>query len=178
MSSYLAFGRVIARPGCHGVCWLDRKATPEHSSRAGLAPDDRRPVTGEQDEQETPDGADETDALRGKAASPLRVVSGPLPVVEQREEMPQVRLRREFKGLTIADLHRDEIVARLPGQARSALEHLENGDLQAAEAALPGQFAPLLEGPGHARRSRYWWFAVAAALAVVAGGLLASWLTF
>tara|TARA_R110002072_G_scaffold46591_2_gene128899 strand:- start:84707 stop:84994 length:288 start_codon:yes stop_codon:yes gene_type:complete len=93
------------------------------------------------------------------------------------EPAPPVRLRREFKGLTVADLHREEIASRLPGQARSALNHIEHGDLDAAERALPGQFANVIAGPGFRRRHRYRAFAVAAVLAVLAGSALASWLT-
>lgn len=68
------------------------------------------------------------------------------------ESPSPVRLRREFKGLTVADLWRNEIHERLPGQVRSALHHLQRGDLQAAEAALPGEFAAVLPGPGRRRR--------------------------
>ena len=66
---------------------------------------------------------------------------------------PAVRLRRELKLPTVADLVRDDdAVRRLPGQARSALRHLQNGDLAAAEAALPGGFGAVLQGPGQQRR--------------------------
>ncbi|MFT4513790.1 MAG: hypothetical protein ACI89X_003301 [Planctomycetota bacterium] len=92
------------------------------------------------------------------------------------EPAPTVRLRREFKGLTVADLHRDEIASRLPGQARSALNHIERGDFDAADRALPGQFAKVLAGPGHRRRHRWRTFAILAVLAVLTGSAIASWL--
>lgn len=128
-------------------------------------------VTGEKDETETTGEPD------GKAPSHLRVVSGPARPDEAPAQPPAVRLRREFKGLTVADLHREEIARRLPGQARSALDHIENGELDAAERALPGQFAKVLEGPGHRRRHRYRTFAVVAVLAVLTGAAIATWLT-
>lgn len=61
---------------------------------------------------------------------------------------------REWKGPTVADLLRDEFAARLPGEVRSALRHLEAGDLAAAEARLPGEFAAILPGPASRRRRR------------------------
>ena len=67
-----------------------------------------------------------------------------------------VRLRREFKGLTVAQLVTDlALSGRLPGQVRSALEQIDAGNLAAAERLLPGQFAAVLPGPGH-RRGRRW----------------------
>lgn len=128
-------------------------------------------MTGEKDETET------TGAPDGKEPSHLRVVSGPVVRDGAPEQPPAIRLRREFKGLTVADLHREEIARRLPGQARSALEHIESGDLDAAERALPGHFARVLQGPGHRRRHRYRTFAVVAVLAVLSGAALATWLT-
>jgi hypothetical protein len=72
-----------------------------------------------------------------------------------------VPLRREYKGLTVADLWREDLVARLPGQVRSALRHIQNGDFAAADRALPGDFAPVLPGPGMRRaerqRRKLWW---------------------
>lgn len=66
-----------------------------------------------------------------------------------------VRLRRELKLPTVAHLLRDDdAVRRLPGQARSALRHLQNGDLAAAERALPGTFGVVITGPGGERRAR------------------------
>jgi hypothetical protein len=85
------------------------------------------------------------------------------------EPPPHVHLRREFKGLTVADLLRPEIVDRLPGQVRSVIHHLQRGDLQAAERAMPGEFTSVLPGPGHGRaerRRRLRWM-LAAALAVL-----------
>lgn len=85
---------------------------------------------------------------------------------------PQVRLRREFKGLTVRDLLADAgLDDQLPGAARSALAHIERGDLVAAEAVLPGHFAPVLPGPGRdrvrRRRRRIVWITFVA-LAVAA----------
>jgi len=89
---------------------------------------------------------------------------------------PPVQLVREYKGLTVADLLRDEIVERLPGQLRSALDHVRRGDFEAAEKALPGEFAPVLQGPGAGPRQRptrlVLWLLVTA---VLAAGTVASW---
>jgi len=130
-------------------------------------------VTGGYDEH------DESEQQRPEGAAPLRVVSGPMRPPEGDLGPPAVRLRREFKGLTVADMYREEIVARLPGQARSALRHIERGELAAAERALPGHFATVLEGPGgrRRRRARWGWLAVAGAAGAVCGWLLWSWLT-
>jgi hypothetical protein len=81
----------------------------------------------------------------------LQRVAGP---IDRSVPPPRVTLRREFKGLTVADLLQHETAERLPGRVRSALLHLERGDLRAAEQALPGEFRPLLQGPGHVRRAR------------------------
>jgi hypothetical protein len=68
---------------------------------------------------------------------------------------PQVRLRREYKGPTVRDLVADRgLDEQLPGRVRSALEHLQRGDLAAAEAALPGHFGAVLEGPARRQRRR------------------------
>lgn len=88
---------------------------------------------------------------RGGERAPLRAVAGPL---GPAEPLPATRLRREFKGLTVADLTCAELVDRLPGRVRSALRHLERGDLAAAERAMPGEFAIVLPGPGHRRHRR------------------------
>jgi hypothetical protein len=128
-------------------------------------------VTAEDDEREG-----QHDSL-GKASSRLRVVSGPLLRGGVHEPVPAIRLRREFKGLTVADLHRDEIVRLLPGQVRSALNHIERGELDAAERALHGQFATVLAGPGYRRRYRFGAFGILAVLAVAIGGAIATWLT-
>lgn len=92
------------------------------------------------------------------------------------EPVPEIRVRREFKGLTVADLHREEIARRLPGQVRSALQHLENGDEKAAEQAMPGHFAKVLAGPGHKRRHRARSFLIVGLVAVATGCAFASWL--
>lgn len=90
--------------------------------------------------------------------------------------LPPVKLVREFKGPTVADLLRDEYVARLPGRVWSALRHIEDGDFAAADAALPGQFAPILAGPGERLRTRRrrlgWLLAAVGALAVAAAWAL------
>lgn len=84
---------------------------------------------------------------------------------------PEVRLHREFKGLTVRDLLADARLAdQLPGAVRSALAHIESGDLAAAERVLPGHFAPLLAGPFEAvarrrRRLAVWITIVALAAA-------------
>lgn len=113
-----------------------------------------------------------------KAVSPLRAVSRLVDPAETLEPAPTVRLRREFKGLTVADLHHGEIAASLPGQVRSALDHIDRGELDAAERALPGQFANVLVGPGHRRRNHRRFVTVLAALAVLAVAAVASWLTY
>ena len=103
----------------------------------------------------------------------LRAVAGPLDAPEPR---PAVRLVREFKGPTVADLVRDEYADRLPGRVRTAQHHLERGELASAERALPGSFVPVLEGPGHAR-ARLRRTLVAAVLALAfAATALAAWL--
>jgi hypothetical protein len=91
---------------------------------------------------------------------------------------PSVRLTREFKGLTVADLLRDEAAAaRLPGRVQTALSALERGDLAAADALLPGRFGGVLPGPGRdqraARRRR---LRRLGGLALLAAGLLCLWL--
>jgi hypothetical protein len=124
-------------------------------------------VTGDDDNDKKPDDAG------GKAPAQLRVVHGPVCDEEMTESAPVVRIRREFKGLTVADLHREEIVTRLPGQVRSALEHIEAADYAAAEDALPGQFDNVLVGPGHRGRYQWRWFAFLSILAVVVGWVVA-----
>jgi hypothetical protein len=90
-------------------------------------------------------------------------------------DLPPVRLVREFKGPTVADLLRDEFAAQLPGQAWSALRRIEVGDFAAAEAVLPGDFAPILPGPGGRARRRRWRVAAAVAvLATVAAAVVAA----
>lgn len=89
---------------------------------------------------------------------------------------PRVRLVREFKGLTVADLLRDEIVDRLPGQVRSVLHHVERGDFATAERMLPGDFAPVLPGPTPKRSAHRLWIALALVGAVVTAAALTYWL--
>jgi len=83
-------------------------------------------------------------------------------------------LRREFKGLTVADLLQHETAERLPGRARSALHNLLRGDLRGAEAALPGEFTPVLQGPGHHRRNRASLVAWLTAIAIGAAAIAAA----
>ncbi len=85
----------------------------------------------------------------------LRAVAGPLSEVPAP---PPVRLVREYKGLTVADMMRDEIVDRLPSQARRMLHCVQRGDYEGAERALPGEFAAVLQGPRGARAAgwRFW----------------------
>jgi len=112
----------------------------------------------------------------------LRRVDGPIDgSAEVPGSAPAVNLLREYKGLTVADLLRDEIVDRLPGQVRTAVHHLQQGDYAAAERALPGEFtvgesAPMLRGPGSERRTSHrlvFWLVTTAAL--VAGTLASYW---
>lgn len=104
----------------------------------------------------------------------LSRVEGPLP---EAEPPPAVRLCREWKGPTVADLLRDEIVERLPGQVRSALRHIERGDFQRAHDALPGTFAPVLQGPGHRRRGRRRRLVVLLLVAAIVATAIAPWVT-
>jgi hypothetical protein len=68
---------------------------------------------------------------------------------------PAVRLRREFKGPTAAELLQDDdLVSRLPGKVRSAMNAIARGDLPAADALLPGGFGRVLAGPGRRDRRR------------------------
>lgn len=102
----------------------------------------------------------------------LRPVVGP---VLGQEPPPAVRLVREWKGPTVGDLLCDELAERLPGQVWSALQHLERGDLAGAERRLPGQFAPLLPGPGHRRAERRWLVAIVVLAAAAVATALAAW---
>jgi hypothetical protein len=125
-------------------------------------------VTGDPDEASDTGGAD-----RSVDAGRLQAVQGP---VAGHEPMPPVHLLREWKGLLPADLLRLELVERLPGQVRSALRHIEAGQWQEAEQALPGHWAPVLSGPWQ-RRSRRPWLAFGLLLvAVLCGVLLAEWM--
>lgn len=103
----------------------------------------------------------------------LRPVVGP---VLGQEPPPAVRLLREWKGPTVADLLSDELAQRLPGQMWSVLQQLERGDLAGAERRLPGQFAPLLPGPGHHRAERRWLVATVVLAAAAVATALAAWL--
>lgn len=104
--------------------------------------------------------------------SPLRAVAGPLGPVEPP---PSTRLCREFKGLTVADLHHAGLVEQLPGRVRSALRHLERGDFAAAERALPGEFAPVLAGPWQQRQLARRRLAAALVLLLVATTVALYW---
>ncbi len=90
----------------------------------------------------------------------------------------EVKLRREFKGLTVRDLLADQgLDEMLPGRVLSALENLKRNDLRAAERALPGDFGPVLKGPGSRPRRRRLarWIvlcALAAAFAIATMALL------
>ncbi len=102
------------------------------------------------------DGDDPVDdtGVPAPSGTTLRRVDGPL---EAGASPPAIQLLREYKGLTLADLERDEIVDRLPGRVRTALHHIRAGDLQAADAALPGEFAAtgsVLPGPGSTAATR------------------------
>lgn len=108
----------------------------------------------------------------GPTRAPLRAVVGPLGPVEPP---PPTKLRREFKGLTVADLCCAELVEQLPGRVRSALRHLERGDLAAAERVLPGEFAPVLPGPGHRRRRASRRVVVVLLLAAIAATAAVTW---
>lgn len=108
------------------------------------------PVTGDRDDPTR----NEADAVAPSAR--LRAVQGPLPP-DAGDAPPPVRLRREFKGLTVADLQREDVARLLPGVLRSALSYIEAGDYAAAERALPGQLATVHDGPGHQRRARRAW---------------------
>lgn len=104
--------------------------------------------------------------------APLRAVDGPL---GPAEPPPAVRLRREWKGLTTADLLREDLVQRLPGQVLAALRHIERGDFAAAERTLPGDFAAVLPGPGHRRRGRRRLVLLVVVAAVLTAAATASW---
>jgi len=108
---------------------------------------DSTAVTGDGDEQD----AASAPHANGGHRPPLRAVDGPLGPAEPPRA---TRLRREFKGLTVADLHCADLVERLPGRVRTALRHLQRGDLAAADRVLPGEFAPVLAGPWQQRRRR------------------------
>lgn len=87
----------------------------------------------------------------------------------------EVRLHREFKGLTVADLMRSEIAERLPGQVQRALRQIQNGAFAAADEALPGAFPPIFAGPGSARAGRRGPWLLVTALLVGAAAVAAAW---
>lgn len=91
----------------------------------------------------------------------------------------EVRLRREFKGITVRDLIADAgLDEQLPGRVQSALEQIQKGDYAAAERALPGSFGSVIQGPFLRPRQRSrvaLWIvlsALAAALATATMALL------
>lgn len=81
-----------------------------------------------------------------------------------------VRLVREYKGPTVADLMRDDaLVAALPGRVRSVLQQLERGDFGSADAAMDATGGRILSGPFTPRRwRRRWLLAMLGAAAVAA----------
>jgi hypothetical protein len=124
--------------------------------------------------------ADEGEARRGSEPTRLQQQRPPLRALRgggSAELAANVRLRREFKGLTAQDLLRNEaLLAALPGQVRSALQALRRGDMAAAEACLPGGFEAaagrIVPGPGHHRSRRLAWlrlwvFVLASAMLVI-----------
>lgn len=141
----------------------DSAASPRASGGAG-GPTDTRAMTAGRDSDDGNGTQPAGGALRALPGSGLAT-----------GELPPVRLVREFKGPTVADLLRDEFAARLPGQAWSAMRGIEAGDFAAAEAALPGEFAPILPGPGGRARGRRWrLLAAVAVLAFAAAGVVAA----
>ena len=103
----------------------------------------------------------------GRSLHPVETQAGP-----DGAELPLVRLRREYKGLTVRDLLADQgLDDQLPGRVRSALAHLERGDLAAADRDLPGRFGAVLRGPGlwASRRRRLLVLAITVAALAAAG---------
>ncbi len=129
-------------------------------------------MQGEGDDRE-PGAAESAEPSSPSASSRPRLVrvSGPS---GGSEPPPEVRLRREFKGPTVADLTRGEVAEQLPGQVRRAVHHIQRGDFAAAERALPGHFAPVFAGPGHRRQPRRFLLVALTALAVLAAVALAA----
>ena len=94
------------------------------------------------------------------------------PAAPEDAELPLIRLRREYKGLTVRDLLADQgLDSQLPGRVRSALAHLERGDLAAADRDLPGRFGSVLRHPGlwATRRRRLLVLAITLAALAAAG---------
>lgn len=87
-----------------------------------------------------------------------------------------VRLRREFKGLTVRDLLADQgLDEQLPGRVASALENIRRCDYAAAERDLPGDFGKVLEGPNRRcarRRFARWIVLCALAIAVATATMM------
>lgn len=88
---------------------------------------------------------------------------------------PEVRLHREFKGLTVADLMRLEIAERLPGQVQRALRQIQSGAFAAADESLPGAFPPIYAGPGSTRARRRGPWLVALVLSAAAAATAVWW---
>lgn len=88
----------------------------------------------------------------------------------------EVKLRREFKGLTVRDLLADQgLDEQLPGRVQSALDSIRRGDWKSAERALPGAFGNVLEGPGRKSRRRRVarWIVLCALAAAIATATMA-----
>lgn len=125
-------------------------------------------VTGPEDNDSDSEGG--RDHGTGPARPQFRVVPH-APDAAPRPGIGPVHLLREYKGLTVADLLRDEIVDHLPGQVRTALHHIQRGDFAAADRALPGDFPPVLQGPRRGTPSRLpllSWLLLTAVFAAVA----------
>jgi hypothetical protein len=123
----------------------------------------------QQDGADPPDDGQQPPA--GASLQPVEAAASP-----EDPGLPQVRLRREYKGLTVRDLLADDGLDRqLPGRVLTALRHLERGDLAAADDVLPGRFGALLPGPGPwARRRRRLWVLLITVAALAAAGATAT----
>jgi hypothetical protein len=89
---------------------------------------------------------------------------------------PTIRLVREYKGPTVADLMRDDaLVAALPGRVRSVLQQLERGDFGGADSALDAASGRILSGPFAPRR---WRRRLLLAMLAVAAAAAARYATF
>ena len=160
--------RMLVR--CHHTCG---KVIPGGYSR-GPSASDTNAVTGDREQPGGEAGSGGSDGPQGPRPG-LRRVDGP---VAGAEPVPEVRLHREFKGLTVADLMRAEIAERLPGQVRQALRQIQNGEFAAADDALPGAFPPIYAGPGSDRGRRRGFLVLWLSVAVLAAaGALAWWWT-
>jgi hypothetical protein len=126
---------------------------------------DSSAVTGEDD-----DAAAAGPATTGRIR--LCAVRGPLAEAEaEAEPPPPVRLLREWKGATVTDLRRQQIVARLPGARATAPSDAAN-----AQHAIARAPAVVLAGPGHARSARWFALALVGLAAVASAFALATWL--